>query len=96
MAGFRAYMNDMKKLVFAFLLLSSTAFAQGLPDPAQQQAQAQAQIDQTLQQTQQNNANLQYQLQQNQQLQQQQYNSMPPPAYQMPAYAPPTPLTPQK
>jgi TPP-dependent trihydroxycyclohexane-1,2-dione (THcHDO) dehydratase len=95
-------MHDMKKTIFAFLLLTGPAFAQGLPDPVQQQAQAQAQIDQTLQQTQQNNSNLQFQLQQNEQRQQQQYNAMqlqqynslPPPVYQVPAYAPPIPLTP--
>jgi isocitrate lyase len=99
MARFRIYMMDMKKLILSFLLLSGSfsagaALAQGLPDPAQQQAQAQAQINQTLQQTQQNNNNMQYQLQQNEQRQQQQYDAMTPPASQLPAYAPPTPLVP--
>jgi hypothetical protein len=85
----------MKKLIAALLLLSAPALAQTMPlDSAQQQAQANAQISQTLQQTQQNNAQLNFQLQQQQIQQQQLFNTLPPPAYQQPAYAPPRPLTP--
>jgi len=88
-------LKAMKKIVLAFLLASGPAFAQTLPeDPALQRAQTQAQIYQTLQQTQLNNTNLQFQLQQNEARQQQLFNTLPPPAYGLPAYAPPTPLTP--
>ena len=107
-AIFRAYIKSMRKALALFSLLAafgagsvliSPVLAQALPDPAYQRAQAQAQIDQSLAQTQQNNANMQYQVQQNQIEQQQQFNAMPPPAYQMPAYqqpayAPPRSLTP--
>jgi hypothetical protein len=90
-----AYIRDMKKLVLAFLLASGPAFAQTLPeDPALQRAQSEASINQTLQQTQQNNTILQFQLQQNEARQQQLFNTLPPPTYGLPAYAPPTPLMP--
>ncbi|HWY62659.1 MAG TPA: hypothetical protein VNW15_12230 [Rhizomicrobium sp.] len=86
-----------KTISLTFLLLSATAaLAQSLPlDPALQRAQADAQVNQTLQQTQQNNANLQFQLQQNEIRQQQLFNTMPPPAYQQPAWQPPQISTPQ-
>jgi hypothetical protein len=88
---------SLKPLTLAFLLLSGgaavfsagAAWAQALPeDPALQRAQAQAQVNQTLQQTQQNNYQMQFQLQQNELRQQQLFNTMPPPAFQQPAYQP--------
>jgi hypothetical protein len=94
---------SLKPLTLAFLLLSGGAAvfsagearAQSLPEnPALQRAQAQAQVNQTLQQTQQNNYQMQFQLQQNELRQQQLFNTMPPPAFQQPAYQQYTP--PQK
>jgi hypothetical protein len=95
---FQDYIEKMTKTIsLGFLLLSATAaLAQSLPpDPALQRAQADAQVNQILQQTQQNNANLQFQLQQNEIRQQQLFNTMPPPAYQQPAWQPPPISTPQ-
>ena len=89
----------MKKLALTLLLFAAPvvfpAAAQTLPpDPAIQRALTDAQVQQTLQQTQQNNAQLNFELQQQQLRQQQQFNTMPPPAYQQPAYGTPRPLTP--
>jgi hypothetical protein len=84
----------MKKPLSALLLvsglISAPALAQTLPlDPALQRAQADAQISQTLNQTQQADAQLNFQLQQQQiQQQQQVLTTLPPPAYQLPAYQP--------
>ncbi|HVZ27938.1 MAG TPA: hypothetical protein VG798_04710 [Rhizomicrobium sp.] len=97
----------MKKLISALVaasaLISAPAWAQTLPlDPALQRAQADAQVNQTLNQTQQANAQLNFELQQQQLRQQQQVlSTLPPPAYQQPAYqpgpatAPPRSLIPQ-
>ena len=91
-----------KMTLFALLLTSAGAFAQTLPqDPALQRAQAQAEVNQTLLQTQQSNLSTQFSVQQNELRQQQQFNAMPPPAYQLPAFqpgpasAPPRQLSPQ-
>jgi outer membrane biogenesis lipoprotein LolB len=93
---FDAYIKAMKRktsvavlLLLSACLVCGSAVAQNLPDPALERAQTQAQVNQQLQQTQQNNTQMQMQLQQNQANQQQLFNSMPPPAYQQPLYAPP-------
>ncbi len=80
----------------ALLLLSTPVLAQTLPDPSAQRYETQNAVNQQILQTQQNNLQIQQGLQQNEMRQQQLFNSMPPPAYQQPAWQEPRSLAPSK